>query len=99
MHGFGDVGVFAEARAFQDPSLELEGGVVEVTREPRMFHELVELHAEMVRGSIARVIHQVHGSRTGHYVEGESQNENGGKDDEGDGVVLEPEVVNVNVMR
>lgn len=49
VHRFRDVCFFAEAGAFEDLALELEGGVGEVAGELGVFHELVELHLEVRR--------------------------------------------------
>lgn len=99
MHGFGDIGLFAEAGAFQNLLLELEGGIVEVAGEGGVFHELVEFDAEVGRGTVAGEVDEVNGSGSGHDVYGGSEYEEGAADDDADEVVLEVEPEMVEILR
>lgn len=97
MHRFGDVGLFAEAGTLENLALELEGGIVKVLGEPGVLHETVVGSLEVIGRAIASVIDQINGSGSGHDVNGQTEDEDGGADDDADEIVLEvkPELLNV----
>jgi len=97
VHGLGDVGLLPETRPFQDLALEIQGRLLEVSREAGMVHETPEGGFEVLGGAEAGGVQEVDGAWARDGVKREAKNEDGGAGEDGEEVVLEvePEVVEV----
>lgn len=99
MHRIRDISLLPEPGALEDPSLELQGRLVEVAGEPGMFHKLLVANLEVGRGAVTGVVDEVDGSRTSHDVDSGSENEKSGANDDTDEIVLEVKPKLMNVIR
>ncbi|KAM1097080.1 hypothetical protein ACFX19_014778 [Malus domestica] len=88
MHHLRDISLLAEAGALENLTLELERRVVEVLREAGVLHEALVRCLEVIGRAVAGVIDQVDGSGSGHDVDRQPEDEDGGADDDGDEIVL-----------